>query len=242
MQKESKSPQEKKRLEYAKDHFTFGWQSSRSFPKTWKRKKVHANREYRRKSEELLVRTKPGSGLDSLPSDAEDLTAARFIKSVVRKPLHKAGIVTVGEKVRLKLTSRGQRVGRKVKKEAAVRKEATSVIQTLNKLESDRLVGFVLRASELCKISDSKETVRLQLSTEPIDQALYFVYRLSVGVNSPRDTICKDETLRVPLAAWFIKANRILSRDERRAKNKVAEKQRNDKRLKSRRRAAEGTA
>ena len=224
MQKASKSPQEKKHLEYTKDHFTFGRQSSRSFPKTWKRKKVHANREYRRKSEELLAQTKPGSGLDSLPSNAEDLTAARFMKSVVRKPLHKAGTVTLGEKVRLTLTSRGERAGRRVKKEATVREEATSVIQTLNKLEGDGLVNFVRRANELCSIRDSKESVRLHRSAEPIDQALYFVYRLSVGINSPRDTICKDDKLRVPLAAWFMKANRILSRDERIAKNKVAEK------------------
>lgn len=242
MQKDSKSPQEKKRLDYTKGHFTFGRQSSRSFPKTWKRKKVHANREYRRKSEELLAQSKPGSGLDGLPPSAEDLTAARFLKSVVRKPLHKAGTVTLEEKVRLKLTSRGQRAGRGVKKQAAASEEATSVIQTLNKLEGDRLVDFVRRANVLCNIRDPKESVRLQLSADPIDQALDFVYRLSVGTNSPRDTICKDEQLRRPLAAWFVKANRILSRDERKAQNKVEEKQRNEKRLKTRRRAAEGTA
>ena len=50
-----KSPQEKKELEYTKDHFTFGWNSSRAFPKTWKRKKTNLNREYRRKSGELSV-------------------------------------------------------------------------------------------------------------------------------------------------------------------------------------------
>lgn len=242
MQKNSKSPQEKKRLEYTKDHFTFGRQSSRSFPKTWKRKKVHANREYRRKSEELLAQTKPGSGLDGLSSSAEDLTAARFLKSVVRKPLHKVGTVTLAEKVRLTLTSRGQRVGRRVKKEAAVREEATSVVQTLNRLEGEELVDFVRRANTLCNIPDPTESVRLHRSAEPIDQALYFVYRLSVGVNSPRDTICKDAKLREPLAAWFVKANRILSRDERNANNKVEEKQRNEKRLKIHRRTVEGTA
>ena len=35
MAKERKSPQEKKSLEYTRDHFTFAEHSS--FPKTWKR-------------------------------------------------------------------------------------------------------------------------------------------------------------------------------------------------------------
>src|SRR5215469_7742839 len=108
-----KTPQEKKGLEYTKDHFTFGQQSSRTFPKTWKRKKAHANREYRRKSGELLAQAKPGIGSQDLPAIADDLTAARFTKSVVRKPLEKTDTVTLEEKVRLKLARREKSVGRR---------------------------------------------------------------------------------------------------------------------------------
>jgi hypothetical protein len=38
MAKEQKSPQQKKTLEYEKDHFTFGMRSSRTFPKNMETK------------------------------------------------------------------------------------------------------------------------------------------------------------------------------------------------------------
>jgi hypothetical protein len=49
-------------LEYSKDHFTPGWNSSRMFPRTRRRKKTQANRVFRRKSAELLTELKPGMG------------------------------------------------------------------------------------------------------------------------------------------------------------------------------------
>jgi hypothetical protein len=112
MPKEPKSPQRKKELEYERDHFTFGWNSSRRFPKTWKRKKAQINRESRRKSQELLVGIKPGTEAGALEGIADDLTAARLQKSVSRKRLHKTGTVSVGEKVRRKLEWRRDAVGR----------------------------------------------------------------------------------------------------------------------------------
>ena len=86
-----KSPQEKKELEYTKGHFTFGFKSSRMFPKTWKRKKTQANRQYRRKSQELLAGLKPGMDEEGLISD--DLTAAR------------SGTLTLGHDPRLLLST-----------------------------------------------------------------------------------------------------------------------------------------
>jgi len=112
MAKERKSPQQKKELELTRDHFTRGWHSSRMFPRTWKRKKVGANREYRQKSEELLAQAKPGIGALDIELIADDPTAARFQKSVIRKRLHKIGTVTVGEKVKDKLERRAEAVGR----------------------------------------------------------------------------------------------------------------------------------
>ena len=80
MAKERKSPQEKKSLEYTRDHFTFAEHSS--FPTTWKRKKTHANREFRRKSAELLVQAKSGMAVDDVALIADDLTASLFQKSL----------------------------------------------------------------------------------------------------------------------------------------------------------------
>lgn len=130
MASERKSPQQKKQLEYTKDHFTFGQHSSRMFPTIWKRKKTRANREYRRKSEELLAQAKPGIPVDDVELLADDLTAARFQKSVIRKRLHKTGTVTVGEKVKRKLERREETAGRKVQRHQHYDHAATSAINT----------------------------------------------------------------------------------------------------------------
>lgn len=238
MAKDRKTPQEKKRLEYTKDHFTFGEHSSRMFPRTWKRKKARTNREYRRKTEQLLAQAKPGIASRDMPLIADDLTVARFAKSVVRKRLHKTDTVTLEEKVKLKLERREKTVGRRPKIRAFAHQEATSVIQTLSSLQDDKLEDFVRRANVLCTSGDPNEWARVRSSKEPIDQALYFIYRLDSGRNSPRDTVCKDERLRKPLADWFTKANRILSRDDRKIKRKLEQKQTTEKRLKAIRRAA----
>src|SRR5215472_16015046 len=106
MAKARRSPQEKKQLEYTKDHFTFGWDSSRKFPQTWKRKKKNANRQYRRKSQELLTTAKPGMGTSDVELVGDGWTATRFQPSVSRKRLRKTGTVTVAEKIKKKFERR----------------------------------------------------------------------------------------------------------------------------------------
>ena len=54
MSRERKSPQEKKQLEYTKDHFTFGWQSPRNFLQTWSCKKVLAQKQAVREKLKVL--------------------------------------------------------------------------------------------------------------------------------------------------------------------------------------------
>ena len=114
MERERKSPQQKKRLEYDKDHFTFS-ESPHAFPKQWRRKKTQATRENRRKSDELLVQAKPEMSAKDIDLVVGDVTLAQLAKSVLRKRLHKRGTVTVGEKVKLKLEKRAETVGRRVK-------------------------------------------------------------------------------------------------------------------------------
>lgn len=125
-----KSPQEKKQLDYERDHFTPGWNSSsRMFAKTWRGKKTHANRQYRRRSQELLVGMKTGIGEDDLFSD--DLTAARFQESVSRKRLRKQGTMTLREKVETKLSKRATMVGRRARTKREAEAWAKSAVATL---------------------------------------------------------------------------------------------------------------
>lgn len=153
MTKERNSRQEKKFLELTKDHFTAGFDATRKLPKTWKRRRTRAEREYLRQSEELPVQAKPGTAGEDVPLTADDLTAARFQKSVVHKPLKKVGMITVDERINLGLAKREQAVGRTVQCREADRQGANSAIRTLNSLEGERLVGFVRRAGHLCSAS-----------------------------------------------------------------------------------------
>jgi hypothetical protein len=236
MAKERKSPQEKKSLEYTRDHFTFAEHSS--FPKTWKRKKIHANREFRRKSDELLVRAKSGMAADDVSLIGDDLTAALFQKSVVRKPLRKTGTVTVGEKVERKLAKREQSVGRRAQSDERYDRAANSAIRTLTSLEGDNLVDVARRASILCSGGNPQEWARLQQSSDPVDQALRFLEQLSRGSASAIDAVHRSEELGASLAAWVTKANRILGNDRRAIEKKVEQKQMTGKTVNTLRRAA----
>jgi hypothetical protein len=235
MAKERKSPREKKSLEYTRDHFTFAEHSS--FPKMWKRKKTHANREYRRKSAGLLVQAKPGMGADDVALIADDLTAALFQKSVVRKPLRKTGTVTVGEKVERKLVKREQSIGRRARSHEPYDLAADSAIRTLTSLEGENLVDVVRRARVLCDGGNPEEWVRLRQSSDPLDQALHFLQQLSHGSAYEIDAVRRNEELGAALAAWVTKANRILARDRRAIEKKVEQKQMAGKKANALRRA-----
>ena len=201
------------------------------FPTTWKRKKARANREYRRKSEKLLTQAKPGIAVDDVELLADDLTAARFQKSVIRKRLHKMGTVTVGEKVKRKLERRKESVGRKVQSHQHYDNAATLAISTLASLDGEKLVGVVRRADLLCGRRNADELKRVQQSNDPIDRALCFLYRLGWGSAHEFDVLRRNQGLDKALGSWMEKANRILRRDKRAVETKLDEKQRARKKL-----------
>ena len=233
MAKERQSPQQKKQMEYTKDHFTFGWNSSRRFPATWKRRKTRANREYRRKSEGLLAQAKPGIAADDVEVIGDDLTAARFEKSVIRKRLYKTGTVTVGEKVKRKLERREVLGERRVQRHQHDDRVAILNIGTLRSLEGEKLASVVRRADLLCGGRNADELKRVVASNAPIDRALYFLYRVT-GRSAPEiDALRRNQHLDKSLGLWMRTANRILAREKRAAQRKLDEKQTVQKKLKS---------
>jgi hypothetical protein len=211
-----KSPQEKKELEYSRDHFTPGWDSSRMFPRTWKRKKTHANRQYRRKSQELLAGLKPGIDANDVVSD--DLTAARFQKSITRKRLHKQGTITLGEKVKATLERRTEAVGRKVNKKRAAEAWAKSTLSTLNSLQGENLADFVLRA-EAFRRGSLDERLRVMSSQDPVDRALCFLSSIGYGsgVGSAHEiyAVCRNPELRKGFATWFMRVGKLTTAQQR---------------------------
>jgi len=233
MAKERKSPQEKKELEYTRDHFTGGWHSSRMFPRTWRRKKARANRQYRRRSEELLAPAKPGMAADDMDSIAEDLTAARFQKSVGRKRLHKVGTVTVGEKVKRKLERREEAIGRNVRRHAQYDRAAAEAVGTLSSLGDENLVSVVHRADLLCSRRNADELKRVLQSEARVDRALHFLYLISAGSAFEADALRRNPELDKSLSAWLGKARRILAKGVRKEQRRRDEKEAVRKKLKA---------
>ena len=93
-----KTPQEKKKAAYEKDHYTFAWNSPHGFRKTWKKKKSRGNRVIRRKSRKLLHEVEKLAHKELGP-DQESLTAELFRKGLSRQKLRKGGVVNLGEKI-----------------------------------------------------------------------------------------------------------------------------------------------
>jgi len=222
MAKERKSPQEKKELEYTRDHFTFGWQSSRYFPQTWKRKKAGVNRNYRRKSEEILAQAKPGIDSGDVEAIADDLTAARFQKSVSRERLRKTGTVSVGEKVQRKLERRQEAVGRHARRDQRHDSSAMSAVKTLTSLAGDELVEFVRRADRMLNAKSAALKGVLPCK-DNLDRALYFLYLAAAGSNL--DALRRNPDLDQAFRSWLAKANRILESEDRAREIKSHQKQ-----------------
>jgi len=224
MAKDRKSPEQKKQLEYTRDHFTGGWISSRMFPKTWRRKKTRINREYRRKSEELLAQAKPGIEAKDVELIADDLTAARFQKSVIRKRLRKVGTVTVGEKIRDKLERRREAAGRKVQRHDLHDRAAASAVKTLSSLAGEELLSVVHRADLLCYRRNADERKRVSQSKDPIDRALHFLYSLTAGSGFEIEALRRNPELDIAFGSWVQKANRMIERSERIQEEKLEQK------------------
>jgi len=206
------------------------------FPLNWKRKKARANREYRRKSQELLMPAKPGLAAEQIDPLAEDLTAARFEKSVSRRRLQKSGTVTVGEKVKRKLQRREEASGRNPERRQQYDRSAALAIGILASLRDDRLVDVVRRADLLCNQRNVDEFKRVLRSRDPVDCALHFLYLVASGSAFQIDALRRNQELAKRFDAWVGKANRILERGRRAEEKKLREKQMVRKKLKPSRR------
>lgn len=243
MGKESKSPQEKKQLEYSKGHFTFS-ETPHAFPRQWKRKKTAANRQYRRKSDKLLAPAKPHVSASDAEALIGDLTVGLFKDSITRKRLRNSSAVSVGEKVRIKLEKRKKMTGRRVNSHRKYDALVAEAIGTLASLEGEALAKFVRRAKRFLQGGDPLEWVRLREmrlreSDQPLDRALYFLESLERGDACFHDALRRNQPLCHGFQQWCKEANRLVMKDARVAARKAQEKSAIGKKLKSARRLNE---
>ncbi len=172
MAKERKSPQEKKQLEYTRDHLYSGGESAHGFRKTWPLKKALANREFRQKSGQLLRQVKPEMTIEDAEGVTSEVTATRVEKSVSRRRLVKWGPTSVGDAVKFKRERRAETAGRRVKKQRKSGDLVAESLQTLNSLEGNRLKDVARRAFQLIS-RHGHESFALSQSLDPTDRAIY---------------------------------------------------------------------
>lgn len=241
MGKERKSPQQKKELAYAKDHFAGGYNSSaHGLAKGWRRKKAQVHRQYRRKSDELLAPVKPGLGAGDVELISGELTPGHLQKSVTRKRLHKIGVITMGERVKKRLQRRSEAAGRKVQQHQHFDQAAAAAVRTLNYLSGEGLVQVVNRAEQLRK-RNGDELKRVRNSKGPVDQALSFLFAVSVGSSRELDALRRNPALNRDLGSWIQKAHRIMAKEQRKQERKRNEKETVRQRLKLVRKASAGS-
>ncbi|HWB33520.1 MAG TPA: hypothetical protein VG714_10120 [Acidobacteriaceae bacterium] len=234
MPRTKKSPQEKKQLAYDRDHYSSG--ESDKARRSWGRKKANANRQYRRKSDELFAEIKPGMDASNASEIAEELTVAHVQKSLTRKRLQKWSAVTLRETVSRSLTHREERAGRRARSKQRKYDAVSSALDVMTSLRAEELTKFVRRYALISRGSDPIGYQKMAGSKKELDRALCFLYEWQFrGVH--RDVICANKKMKETLAHWAVKANRILARDRRAAETKQAEKESTGRKVNALRRA-----
>ena len=232
MPKSPKSPQEKKELALKRDRITFS-KSVPGFRKTWPKKKALANREYRRKSDELLTKTKTGDSAEDAEIKVGDVTTTHLKKSISRKRLVKWGPVSLGEAIKLKLEKREETVGRRANKKHRVDSQVASVLSTLEDLDSDALKAFLIKLDAVLRGGDTLKSFQLSQSPDPLVQAIFFVKQIARGNAIYCDSLERNREFCVRYRAWRQKAVRVMEKMRRPAQRKLEEKAVHQKKVKA---------
>lgn len=97
-----RTPQEKKRLSYTRDHLNIPYNSDKGSRKSWPRKEARAARAERRKVAQTLHSPAPDS--------PQDLDTA--VRSIARKEVRKSGAIPLAMAVARDIQARAERHGR----------------------------------------------------------------------------------------------------------------------------------
>ena len=202
MPRQQKTPQEKKQLELKKDHFTFT-NAPHAFRKNWKKKKAKLNRQYRRKSDEILATAKGEVSVNDAECLVGDVTASHLENSISKKRLRKRGTVLLEKKIEIKSRVRQEKFGRRVESRRKSDQAVANAISTLTGLQGDKLIQLVNRIAKIVKGGDSAEWVRVYLSKDPADRAIFFVEQIERGDWTLGEALRRDQELCKSFKAWF---------------------------------------
>ena len=97
----------------------------------------------------------------------------------------------------------------------------------------------VIRA-ELLRKRNGDEWKRVRNCDDPIDQALSFLYAVSLGSSRELGALRRNPALNRALGSWIQKANGIMAKEQRKQERKRNEKETARQRLKLVRKASAG--
>lgn len=233
MAKSPKSPQEKKELALKKDHVPLGGESIHGFRKTWPKKKALANREYRRKSDELLTRTKTGDSAEDAELIVGDITATQLKKSISRKRLVKWGAISLERAIEHKFEKREETVGRRANKKHRADSQVASVLSTLEDLGSHALKAFLIKLDAILRGSDPLKWLQISQSPDPLNQAIFVLEQIARGNAIYCDSLERNREFCVRYRAWRQKAVTVMEKMRRPAQRKLEDKAVNQKKVKA---------
>ena len=232
MPRQQKSPQQKKQLEPKKDHFTFA-KNPHAFRKGWREKKAGANRQYRRKSDELLAAAKPQISSEDAEALVGDVTIAHLKKSVSHKRLHNWDTISLGEKIAIKTQKRHDTIDRRAKGKRNWDKVVQSTIATLLDLKGDELVQVVRRIAGLVQGGDPIEWMSTYQSKDRLARTIFFVEQINRGNCHYIDALRRNRELCKAFQSWAANANRILAKQRHPAQRKLDERAATEKKVKA---------
>jgi len=233
MPRPTKTPQEKKESALKRDRVTLGGESIHGFRKTWPKKKANANREYRRKSDELLSKTKTGDSAEDAELMVGDLTATHIKKSVSRRRLVKWGAISLERAIEYKLEKRKETVGRRADSRRSNDAIVRTALTTLQNLNADEAVAVVERIAKAVAGGDPIEWVRLSSASNPLDRAIFVLEQLHRGNFGYWNSLARNKDLCRSYRHWNMTMLRILEKLQRPLQQKRTNKTANEKKVKA---------
>lgn len=139
------TPQEKKKLAYARDHYVSAGESRHAFRKNWPKKKAMANQKRRHHAaQKLSILAKLGD-FDSIEDSHFEITAPELAKLDPREKLFKVGVKSLREYIDKNAEKRTSRAWRRAESRKLVAARCNELIAALENSPSSRMARAFLR-------------------------------------------------------------------------------------------------
>ncbi len=143
-----RSPSEKKRLAYQRDHYVSGGESRHAFRKNWPKKKAKLNQKHRHRAAQTLHRLEKLGDFESIESSTIEVTAEELKKIDSREKLLKWGLQSLKEYVENNQENRKGRHGRHRRDRELITERCKALVTALEQSPASAKARVFLREVE----------------------------------------------------------------------------------------------